>query len=875
MKFLPQFLNLFRRRKLDTAMAEEMRLHVELQTERNIAAGMNPDEARYAALRQFGNLASIQEQAREGRGWVWLELLWRDFRFAVISLRRSPGFSIAAVITLGIGGAAVALIAVLFDTMLLAGAGWLKQPERVVYVVAHPVNQPANEVPLTWPEFTACREQAQSFSHLSVFSSAGGSVSAGGRHDWEFGSHVDRELFDVLGASAMRGRVLMADDFKPDAPRVAVISHKFWLDRFGGAEDVLGQVVELTSVPAVVVGVMPPGFSFPDHSHYWLPLDLWSPRFADPKNRFLTAIGRLRDEVKIEQASAEMATLAANGQPLETAATKARVVGFTEYGGRNHKKQLRQFLISVLVVQLLACANVAGLMLARGSRRLPQTALRAAFGASRGRLMRELLLEGMLLAVAGLAVGWLLAYWLRPVMLGAISPYWPLPAWWTFDFNGRVLGFTGGVGVITMLAMSLVPAWQCTDTRLGERLRSSGPSRTDHPAGKRLRSAAVVLQLAAATVLLVISGLTLKSAREFEKIDLGVDPHGVAMFGFAPLGNRTPEQIERYFPTLEQRLKEIPGVEAAGFAYPLPGQYGRSYFTLAVEAREAEATPLRVISSFITPDIMNVVRLRLLRGRNFTAKDDTKSEPVVMIDRLVSEKLFPEEDPIGKRIALERNGVKESPWLTVVGVVDATRVHALTEPSPVIYRPVAGQKRMVGTYAFIRSRNPVPSTVQQALAALREVDTNFSPMVVFQGSYERWIANVYWPHKFNSRVMTTFALLAFFIAAVGVHGLVAYVVSQQLRETGIRLALGATPGRVVGELVAHGVKLAFIGLGCGLIATLVFAPALASLAPKADPRDAMVYLYATGMVALVALMATWLPARRAAMVDPVVALRAE
>lgn len=875
MKLLRRLRSLFRRDKLDAEMVEEMRLHVELQTERNIAAGMSPDEARYAALRQFGNVASVQERTRMQRFGVGAELLWRDMCFAAVSLRRSPGFAITAAITLGLSVAVVSVVAVLFNTIVLTGADWLKEPDRVVYAISHPANQPGNERRLSWQEVMNWQERAESFSLLSAFSPSGGTMTVEGRSEWEFGAFVARDLFAVLGAGAIRGRVLTDADFSANAARVVVISHKFWLERFAGAEDVLGRTVEFNSTMATVVGVMPPGFSFPEYANYWLPLDLWMPDFKEPKNRTLAAIGRLRDGVSKQQAGTEISVLAAQGRMSGEDAVSGRVTGFIEYGGRQYRQRLDQFILAVLVVQLLACANVAGLMLARGGRRLPQTVLRAAFGASRWRLVREILLEGMLLAMAGLALGWMLAYWLRPMVVASLTPQWPLPAWWQFEFYGRVLGFTAGVTLTIMFLMSLIPAWHCTGARLADGLRSSGPSRADPPASRRWRAAAVVLQLAAATVLMVIAGLAWKNARAFATIDLGVDPEGVAMFGYAPLGKRSPEQMESYFRTLVNRLQALPGVEAAGFAYPMPGQYGRDVLTLAVEGRPDEAASMRVINSFITPEMLQVVRLKLLKGRGFTDMDDAKAAPVALIDRLIAERVFPGEDPLGKRVGLGRPGVRPQEWLTVVGVVEATRIHALSEQKPVIYRPVYGQRGMVGTYAFVRSRDAVPATVQRALGALREVDPKFAPMVAFQGSYKQWIENVYWTHLLSSRLMTVFAALAFFMAVLGIYGLMAYVVSQQVREAGIRLALGATAGRVVGGFMIAGAKLTLVGLGCGLVTMLVLAPQLAAWVPRATPRDPVIYVVTAAVIGAVVLLATWLPARRAAKVDPVEALRAE
>lgn len=875
------FQRLRRRRRLEQDLAAELEAHLDMRAEMNRATGMSAVEAAVAARRAFGHIQSIKEACRDQRHLGWIEDAWHDLRRAARSLRRAPGFVAGTLAILALSVAAVAIVSMYYAGFVLSDPPYLRDPDRVVALLVRGKQQTAGERPVSMKDFEEWRERLTQFDSLAAYLPLGGPVSGGGKHDFASGLGVSGNFFEILGVQPVLGRSLIPADYEAKAPRVIVISHHFWQERFGGSADVLGRQLVFYRTPSTIVGVMPPGFDFPDRADYWVPTDRSVTSLEHGAVRRTLIFGRLHQGVSLATAGAQAATVvgtSASSPQTAGAQRTAAIVPLRDRFNASFAQQAPRFLALALAVQVLAALNIAGLFFARNLTLVPQRALKAALGASRSRLLREAMTEAVLLAAVGVLAGTALAWTARSAILSALAPEWPFPTWWHFDLSVPVLGFTAAAAMLTVVGFALIPMWRSTGLALDRNVRAVNASHGGHRAGRRLRSLGVGIQFAAALALLIGAGLAVQNVRALRRIPLGIDPTGVAWLTVANLDLTEPGG-ERFLQTILDGAADVPGVTAAGMALDMPGASSSETQSVDIQTPDERSTIDGVVIRSITAGMLDVFRLPLLQGRAFSSTDEAGASPVVLIDRTFADKAFPGVDPIGRRISTSHSG--ESPaWATIVGIVGPTRQNSFRAPNPTIYRPLFAQSRLNNGSLYVRTQGDPASVLDDLSRIARAAAPRVSVLQILDGRYATMVRSIYWKSRFFGDVMTGFSGLAFVIAAVGIYGLIAYNVAQRIHEIGVRLALGATPQRVVAEFVIWGLKTVGLsviaGTGSALLASGWFTRSFAVHGFVTSAGDnVLAYAAALFLMLTAALLACWIPARRAADVQPMQALNEE
>ncbi|SDS56490.1 ABC transporter permease [Opitutus sp. GAS368] len=917
MTLVRRLRSLFTKNKLETEMTEEMRHHVELQTELNGKAGMSPKEARYAALRQFGNVANIQEQTREVRGGVWLEQLAQDFRYAVRSLCKSPGFAAVAVLSLGLGiGANTALFS-LVDEVLLRSLPVGKPQELVIFrwlsnnapfegLVGRHERDPEtglnSDTVLSYPIFERLRSRASMMSELFAFAPLYGiTVTVDHRTKPAAGQLVTGNYFSALGVLAFRGRMLTADDDRAAAAPVAVLSFRYWQQNLGGDEAVLGKVIKVNQVAATIVGVMPRDFigalqagEAPDVT---LPLNC-EPRlrsgvysfFGRPLIWWLHVMGRLRPGVDITQAEAQL-------EPVLIAAARdawnqggAKQAGKAERrdmprlrlepGGqglmdsrRSYARPLAILVGMVGLVLLLACVNVANLLLARAATRRREMAVRLSVGASRGRIIRQLLTESAVLALAGGALGVLIAWWGRAGLLHL----WPVGDGGALSLDGRILGFTVGLSLVTGLLFGLAPAWGSTRVDLNSALKGAGGNE-DRRTRPALRGGLTVAQVGLSMLLLIGAGLFLGTLRNLRSIDAGFDRSGLVLFqaSAGPAGY-SDTQAAGLFERIRERIQVIPGVEAVAFSnYGLLTGQESSGSIVVDNPRLPAGLYHGATANSVSPEYRRTMGIPLLLGRDLSAVDRGGGRAVVLVNEEFARTYFPGESPLGRRITFPGRASIGSTDLRaeIVGVVgNAHSAELRTKIAPTVFTAFA-QVSWGGDACFaVRTTIPPEALADAIRAAVREVEPALPAYDL--RTQEEQVDRLFAQERLFAVLSSLFGGLALVLTCIGLYGLLAHEVTARTKEIGIRRALGAQLHEILGLVMRRGLGLAvlgcLIGIGGAFALTHLVSPFLFGVVPT----DSLTFLAATVVLLVVAGIASWLPARRAAKVDPTIALRAE
>lgn len=888
MKFLSQLLNLFCRRKLDAEMTEEMRLHIELQTERNRASGMNPDEARYAALREFGNVGVIQQQVREGRGWVWLEQLGQDLGYAGRQLRRSPGFTLTVVAVLGLGIGVNTAIFNVVDALLFRPLP-IKDPAGLLALRF--VNREGRQtgINVSAPFSEAYRQDARSFSefiaHAPILVPLRTDTT---EPEQTTGQLVSGNYFSALGIKPSLGRLLTAeDDARPGQGLVAVLSHDCWQRLFAGDENVIGQVIVANKQALTVVGVAPRGFHGLNglrRAQFWAPSSV--EREVGAHTTYDLA-GWLAPGISRESAIAELDGIT---RGLAEAYGRRSPPGYERYGvippgmrptlvpaamgvlgaqsgmRDNIGRVSMVFGGAVGFVLLAACANVANLLLLRAIARRREIAVRLTLGATRGRLLRQLLAESLLLALIGAALGLLLAFWgaeglmaLRAGMLAQI----------TIDsaFNVRVLAFTAGLAVLTGLVFGLLPVRQALRFELAATLQQETPAASVRHQRFALRNLLVVAQVVAGMVLLLMASLCLRSFVKLITLDPGFDTRNVLTATFSLEREKYPPATARVLVgEMLDRLAAAPGVREVSLTnhmVPLSGNtMGRGVDRVEdYVPKPGERLQFGVAAA--GPGYFRLLGIPLVMGREFDAGDAHGRPEVAVVNESFARHYWPGQNPLGKHIDRAE----------VIGVVADSRSEQLwLAPEPQMYPAIL--QGDVGVFTLLVKTEADPGlfapVLRRELAAL---DQSLRPVRIetLQGIWSDSLAG----HRTILVLLAIFAGLVLVLAAVGLYGVVAFAVSQRTREIGIRMAVGAERREIVAMVVRQGMALAGVGLVIGAALALLVAQGLSRMLHEVRPHDFTAMAGSTLMLGLVALGACWLPARRAAKVNPMVALRAE
>ncbi|HEX8501472.1 MAG TPA: ABC transporter permease [Pyrinomonadaceae bacterium] len=799
--------------------------------------------------------------------------LLKDVRFGARSLWRRPGFTLVAVVTLALGVGANTAIFSVVNAVLLKPLP-LKEAERLVLVYETTAQTPRDYVSV--PNLEDYRAGARSFEGFATFVPQSVNLTGGGSEpERVVGAFVTSSFFPVVGVEPRLGRALLPEDDAQGGGRVAVLGHALWRNRFGADASVVGKTLVFNGEPYEVVGVMPEGFRYPLIApDVLLPAQKWPNYKVARSAHTCWVVGRLRDGVTRETAEGELRAVARRleeAYPEDNRGRGVEVVGLHDDVVEDIRPALLILAGAVGFILLIACANIANLLLARGASRQREMALRSALGASRARLLRQLLTETLLLALAGGAVGILLAQWGVDALL-ALNPA-DLPAPEGVGLDARVLAFSLGLSALAGFIFGVVPALQLSKADLSASLKEGGRGAGEGARRSRLRGAFVVSQVALSLVLLVGAGLLINSFYRLLSVSPGFDPRNLLTMEYRLPKNRYPEGAQqwKFHRDVVERVSRVPGVESAAVVRGLPFSGNGASVTYAVPDRPAppRGQEPKTLENAIDPNYLRTVGLPLLRGRNFTEQDAPGSPPVVLVNRLMAEQLWPGEDPLGKQLQFPEAKVTAS----VVGVVGDAKQFDIGEPQrPQVYTPYAQNPHIFGTLV-VRSRVEPLGLAKSVKEAVWSVDPEQPVWKV--RTVEYLLALNVADRRFVLWLMTCFAGLAVLLTALGIYGVVSYTVAQRTHEIGVRMALGAEARDVLRMVLGRGMRLALAGVGVGLAAAFAVTRLMSGLLYGVSAADPVTYAAVSLLLAAVALVACYIPARRATRVDPLVALRYE
>jgi len=874
-------------RQRDTVIDDidrEMRSHLDLQTEANIEAGMSPAEARRQALRSFGKVDRAVDEAYDVKGGGVFETVVQDVRYGARMLAKHRAFTAVAVITLALGiGANTAIFSVV-NELLLRPLPY-RDAERIA-MLWEVTPQGRRQNTTSRANFRAWRDQNSSFTQMAAFTDQRFNLTGDAEPEELSVQMATPEIFKVLGVDPILGRTFTTDDDGAGKPPVVVLSYALWQRRFGGQSNIIGQPITLNGEKFTIIGVMPASFQFhiKHRSGTGRPTELWTilpmpiGGTANERGRFLSVVARLKDGVPVEQAGAELRTIEArlsDEAPQFNKNYSAEVLPLREQFFGNLRRPLWLMLGAVGFVLLIACANVANLLLSLATSREKEIALRAALGARRWRIIRQLLTESLLLALLGSALGLGFA-WIGIKALVAISPR-DLVSLQSVGLNVSVLLWTLGVSLLTGIIFGLAPALHISRLNLNDSLKEGGKSESAQAGGsRRLRSALVVSEIALAVVLLASAGLLIKSFVRLQQVDRGFNTDNILtmVVRLPDAAYREDPQIVNFFVQAMERIRSLPAVRSAGVINYLPLYGGLGSATgFKIEGRpepppgQGPSTDVRVVDA----GYFETMGIPLLRGRNFSSLELREPKRVILINEALARKHFGNEDPLGKRldVAMFENPI----WCEIIGVVGNVRYDSLIDESP----PAVYFAHPDLAYSFmtlvIRTDGDPASIAPAVQREIRSLDPNqpVSDVRTMNQVMSEWVSS----SRFNTLLLGLFAGLATLLSAVGIFGVMNYSVALRTRELGLRLAVGAQPRQVLLLVLKQGLLLTVLGVVVGLAAALALTRLLSGLLFGVAAVDVSTFTTISVLLVLVSLIACYLPARRAMRIDPLRALRYE
>jgi putative ABC transport system permease protein len=880
--WLVRLFGVFHRKQHEREFAEELASHLAFHIEDNVRAGMSPEEARRRALIKLGGVTLTQERYREQRGLPMLETLIQDLRFGLRMLRKNLGFTLIAVLTLGLGiGANTAIFSVVNAVILRALP--YPEPERLVRLWE---SNPGRG----WPEFAASAPnfkdwpQLQSvFAQLAAYESTTFNFTGSGEPQRVAALSVTANLFPTLGVLPALGRNFLPEEEQAGGNRAAILSDGLWQRRFGGDPQLIGRQIQLNGESYTVVGVMPPRFQLTQDTELWTPLMLDAaaqPRRANRSGHNLSVIGRLKPGVSLAQAQASMDTIARRLEqqyPESNAGWGVRMRTFYDWiVPEQIRRSMLVLLAAVGFVLLIACANVANLLLARAAARQREMAIRAALGASRGRVIRQLLTESLLLAALGGCVGVLLAYWGTDLIRANTAL--DLPRLNETRLDATVLGFTCLVSLGAGLIFGLAPAWQASKIALSETLKAGGRSASGS-GRQRLRSALVISEIALALMLLVGAGLMVRSFVRLQNVALGFAPENALTMQIALPATRYGEREPRvdFFNQLLERLRAVPGVLDASVVTTAPLYGGGAWAEeVVLEGRDAapSGTPRSAQVWAVTPRYFHTMGIPLLAGQDFTEQDRGAywlgAAPLrLIVNETFARRYWPNENPLGKRFPLPGN----NPFGTVIGVVGDVRSQSLESEAPPAFYFSYGHFGVPAVTVVVRA-SAAPETMTAAVRAQVYALDRELPVYSIR-TMEQLVSNAAGQPRFQTGLLGLFGTVALLLAAIGIYGVMAYSVTQRTHEIGVRMALGAQRGAVLRLIVRQGMKLSLVGVVMGLALAFGLTRFLKGLLYQVSTTDSLTFVLTPFLLVGVTLLACYIPARRATKVDPLNALRTE
>jgi predicted permease len=864
------------RKQRDTELAAEISANLEFAVEDNIRHGMPADEARRRALIQFGGVAQAKEQHREARGLPWLEVLLQDMRFAFRTLGRDRGFTVIAVIILGLGiGANITVFSVV-NTILLRPLPF-HNAQELVRILSK--NDRGGESSMTFStdaveEFQRRSQSFQEVSGYFAFSTPDNVKLMGkGQPQPVTGLSVAGNFFHTLGVEPMLGRLFAPEECVRHGRPVVLLNHSFWKRQFGGNPDIVGQAINLDGTPVTVIGVLPGTFDFGSVFSPGAKVDLYQPAIFEDihdEGNTMALIGRLKPGVSVAQAQAE-ADLIFPTLPVDLKHPEykgdytGRMLGLKDYVSGKLRRSLIVLWCAVGLILLIVCVNLSNLLLARGAARSKEFAMRTALGAGRGRLLRQLLTESLMLSGLGAMLGLVIAFAITSYLAhqGSIA----LPLLSSVRIDLAALAWTVLIAVAAAVFFGLAPGLRLSGGNLQEALKDSGHGTSLGRRHEAMRSVLIIVEIAMACVLLVGAGLLLRSFLRILDVDLGFEPSRAASISVDYDDGRDPGKRSVIWQEVVRRVEELPGVETAGITDGLPMSRNRSW---GIQAKGKEYRRGELEDTFVyvvSPGYLNAIGMHLVKGRDIRWDDNNKKEAVVIINETVARRLWPGQDPID-RIALV--GGSDARVIGVVADVHESSVEG--EPGWQMYiSATAPQYGPAGAQLVVRTKLPPAMLAADVTRTLRQINpgqpsTEFLPI-------QRLVDHVVSPRRFFVLLVGIFAGLGLVLASLGIYGVISYSVTQQTKEIGIRMALGASQGRVQFAVIARTLWLALIGIAFGTLASFGIGSLIASLLYGTPATDRATFACMILLLGAVALLAGYIPARRASRINPMIALR--
>ncbi len=866
--------------RAEREMNEEMQSHLAMQIEENLKKGMSPDEARRAALRSFGGVEQAKEAYRDQRGLPFLETLFQDLRYGLRILAKNPGFTAVAVLTLALGIGANSTIFTVVNAALIHPLPFRDANRLVTQWGNFPAIGYSGPLRTCDRDYAGWRDQNQVFDQIGAYGDWTVSMTGAGDPVRLLGAQTTASLFPMLGMSPAIGRGFSSDEEQPGHSHVALLSDKLWRGRFHADPAILGKSVTFDNEPYTVVGVMPADFGFPNESDFWTPIPLTN----QCSNATLQVIGRLKPGVTIERAQADVSVISRRlDQDHGSSNWQVTLLPLVRVMGADLRPVLLILLAAVGLVLLIACANVANLLLARAAGRQREIAIRSALGASRRRIIFQLLAESVFLALLGGAAGLVLAVWghellaasvaLLPRNLGSPSVMARIAS---VGVDRWVLGFTLIVSLLTGIVFGSAPSIQASKPELNETLKESGRTASASLGRGRVRNALVVGEVAVSLILLIAAGLLVRSLVSLTRVNPGFDPKNVLSMNVNLPESRY--QTEAQLIAFEQRalrnLETSPDVRAAGevFGLPMGGAIIRGDIT---PEGQSEATPnIFPYKMVVAGDYFRALGIPLIEGRLFNPSDAVGAPSVAIVSSGMAKRFWPGKSPLGKRF---KPGFPHDAWCTIVGVVGDVRTGGLKEESSLaLYLPYeqAPSPFLMSNLTFVvRTATDPVSAIPAARRSIQAVDPELPVFDI--ATMEQLVYRSVAEPRFNAFLLGIFATLALALASVGIYGVMSFAVTQRTHEIGVRIALGAEQQDVVRLIVGRGMLLTVTGVGIGVVGALGLTRFLAGFLFGVRPDDTVTFVLVSALLTGVALLACYIPARRATRVDPIVALRYE